>query len=156
MKQKGFTLIELVLVIVLLGILAATAMPKFFDLAGDARAAVIKGVEGSVNSAIDMAHAKALIDGKSAGGTIAFSGETITLVNGGWPTAADMVKLLSLDADIVSVVDTNTVTFSHSGASGGSNLQSAPTEPATCQVVYDLTSAAVNVRPLVTVSTEGC
>lgn len=49
--QTGFTLIELVVVIVILGILAATALPKFIDLTGDAEAAAIKGVAGGLNSA---------------------------------------------------------------------------------------------------------
>ena len=49
--QSGFTLIELVVVIVILGILAATALPKFIDLTGDAETAAIKGVAGGLSSA---------------------------------------------------------------------------------------------------------
>ncbi|MHB1244912.1 MAG: type II secretion system protein [Sulfuriferula sp.] len=49
--QAGFTLIELVVVIVILGILAATALPKFIDLTGDANASAIKGVAGGLASA---------------------------------------------------------------------------------------------------------
>ena len=51
MKQKGFTLIELVVVIVILGILAATALPKFVDLSGEAEQAAAEGVAGAIASA---------------------------------------------------------------------------------------------------------
>ncbi|MRR52141.1 MAG: type II secretion system protein [Rhodocyclaceae bacterium] len=57
-KQKGFTLIELVVVIVILGILAATALPKFVDLKGDAAQAAVQGVAGAVNSAAALNYAK--------------------------------------------------------------------------------------------------
>ncbi|MBL4822622.1 MAG: prepilin-type N-terminal cleavage/methylation domain-containing protein, partial [Colwellia sp.] len=58
-KQQGFTLIELVVVIVILGILAVTAAPKFIDLTSDAKGSVVQAVKASINSAADMAHAKA-------------------------------------------------------------------------------------------------
>ncbi|MFT6194287.1 MAG: MSHA pilin protein MshA [Cognaticolwellia sp.] len=79
-KQKGFTLIELVVVIVILGILAATAVPKFIDLTTDARESVMKGVQGSINSAVNLAHAKALVEGSLT--EIKIGSKYYALVNG--------------------------------------------------------------------------
>lgn len=65
-RHAGFTLIELVVVIVILGILAASAAPKFMDLQSDARAASMQGLKGAINSAVRMANTKALMSGITA------------------------------------------------------------------------------------------
>jgi MSHA pilin protein MshA len=62
-KQQGFTLIELVVVIIILGILAVTAAPKFINLQGDARASTLEGVKAALQGANTLVYSKAMIQG---------------------------------------------------------------------------------------------
>lgn len=61
--NSGFTLIELVIVIIVLGILSATAIPKFINIQSDARSAVLQGMQGAVNDANTMVFSKSAING---------------------------------------------------------------------------------------------
>jgi MSHA pilin protein MshA len=145
-KQKGFTLIELVVVIVILGILAATAAPKFIDLTGDARSSVMKGVQGSINSAVNLAHAKALVAGSLT--EIEIGGTFYALVNG-FPAAialgdgvstgnglgVDSLIELESGSDITPTEDGVTKVFTHSKA----------TTAAECKITY--TDAANSETP---------
>ena len=68
-NQKGFTLIELVVVIVILGILAATALPKFVDLSGEAETAALNGIAGALSSAASINYsACAAVNNDTTGG----------------------------------------------------------------------------------------
>ncbi|EKO3653952.1 type II secretion system protein [Vibrio metschnikovii] len=65
-KQGGFTLIELVVVIVILGILAVTAAPRFLNLQGDARDASLEGLKGAMQGAAGIVYGRAAIDGQES------------------------------------------------------------------------------------------
>ena len=87
--QKGFTLIELVMVIVILGILSAIALPKFVDLTGKAAGASVTGVAGAVSSAsaINYAAYKAGVSGYTAVNTATVDSSVLgAMMTGGWPT----------------------------------------------------------------------
>ena len=79
--QAGFTLIELIMVIVILGILAAFALPKFADFTSDAELASAEGIAGAMKSAAAIAHAQWLVDGDSAA-SVDLEGTPIAMVNG--------------------------------------------------------------------------
>ena len=65
-RQGGFTLIELVVVIVILGILAVTAAPRFLNLQSDARESALQGLKGAMDGAAGIVFGKAAIEGKEA------------------------------------------------------------------------------------------
>ena len=89
-NNGGFTLIELIVVIVILGILAVTAAPKFVDLQSDARLATLNGMKAAINSAVSLTYGKSLVKGvekNATGSKVSINGEEVEVCYG-YPCAA--------------------------------------------------------------------
>ncbi|WP_282446673.1 prepilin-type N-terminal cleavage/methylation domain-containing protein [Shewanella sp. 1CM18E] len=111
-SHQGFTLIELVVVIIILGILAVTAAPKFINLTNDATKASLEGLQGSIKSANALVYSKAAIDSqeKLNPGEIELNGVKImTIVGYIAPTAENLPKAIDgLFAELSNPTDSFT------------------------------------------------
>jgi MSHA pilin protein MshA len=149
--QGGFTLIELIVVIVILGILAATALPKFADLGGDARAASMKAAKGSIASVVAMAHAQALVGSKVAasGETVPMEGLNVALAYG-YPATTNLAAAAGLSSSdyTIDTATAGTLKVSPKGVSS--------TNLANCTVTYTVTASATVAPTLTEPTTVNC
>jgi len=153
-RNAGFTLIELIIVIVILGILAVTAAPKFINLQGDARESTVTALKGAVQAAASMTYSKAIIAGKdkvaksdSPAPTVSIDNKNVTLQYG-YPTATTAGIGSVIEASSTEwTADTstaNTYILTPAGMTSGAS--------ATCGVTYvEATSAAA---PTISVETD--
>jgi MSHA pilin protein MshA len=143
-RRGGFTLIELIVVITILGILAAFAVPRFATLELEARSAAATALAGSLRANVALAHALWLAQGQPD--AIVIDGRPIVMSNG-YPTAASIDDTLASLDGFIYRGDATGGLFSKTGASASAMPD--------CGVSY-VAAAAMGTAPDVDLATDGC
>ncbi|MCE2660369.1 MAG: prepilin-type N-terminal cleavage/methylation domain-containing protein [Rubrivivax sp.] len=160
--QTGFTLVELITVILILGVLAAVAIPRYSDLQGKARESKVRAIAGSMKAAAGITKAQAVATGVSCAsataGTVTLEGRSIAL-NHCFPQAltgltAGILGAANVESDGGWTAAISTGTAGAVGAVLDLSLNDAAT-PANCKVTYTA-AASAGTEATVTTVTSGC
>lgn len=157
--QTGFTLIELIIVILILGILVTVALPKFVNLGGNARYAKMQGIEGAMKSAVAIVHSAALVNNLADVATGA-GGATVTMDGGAvvdlaylYPdgTANGIPIAAGFDANTTAASNTDGLNVTIAGGTITIYPNSAQT-PGSCTLTYTAASSTTGTTSAPTIT----
>jgi MSHA pilin protein MshA len=173
-QQRGFTLIELIIVIVILGILAVTAAPKFLDIQGQATASTLQGVKAALQGGSQLIYAKSAIASEqrtATGDDVSSAGQTVDTTYGypdangasattvsGWVEISDAdftVVVNAAGAVSTSVPGINTFAIVPAGGNTTPDYTETGLGGASCHILYT-NSTASELAPTITAVLGSC
>lgn len=161
-KSKGFTLVELVIVIVILGILAVTAAPKFLNLTGDAKRSTVNGVKAALQSANSIIYSKAVLAGvqKQPTAQVAVDGGNVDVVYGYVAASTTAVSaVLELDGAFnvaAGVAGLGGMTAADVMVYAGETAPDTNSTTADVCLFFYTKAASATAKPTYTMLTDGC
>jgi MSHA pilin protein MshA len=174
-RNRGFTMIELIIVIVILGVLAVTALPKFLNLSSDAKSATLESASGAMKNALQLVYSQAVINHEEKGdGLVNINGTDVALYNG-YPSVRGKDSVAKLNRQVKSWLDIdsvdsytalksdNTSPFFVAKSTANNQIyifftsdRSSMNVNFKCQILYQNPVTASPTTPTVRVQTDAC